>query len=628
MSDNSTIFTNGTSECNGNGDMTHNCANKRFMIRGIACFGAGYVGGPTCAVMAMKCPELSVYVVDINEDRINAWNSDNLPCYEPGLDHIVKLCRNRNLFFTTDFKSVIEKSQLIFISVNTPTKRTGFGQGRAPDMQYIDACTRLIAEYAKEPKIVVEKSTVPVHAAKLISNILYHTSACGKSSKGHIVLSNPEFLAEGTAVENLLHPDRIIIGGPDTEEGFKAITVLADIYSSWIDKNLIITMNTWSAELSKLVANAVLAQRISSINSISAICDVTDANIMNISEAVGMDKRIGPQFLTASLGFGGSCLEKDVLCLVYLAETLNMTEVADYWMQVISINTWQKKRFSQNIVSKMFNSVTDKLICILGYAFKKDTADLRCSAAIDVSTYLLEEGARLSIYDPKVPKHAIYRSLQKASEIVPEKSVFCYDDAYSAAENSHALIVCTEWDEFQKLDFDKIYKSMRKPAFVFDGRLLLNIDHLREIGYLAQQEFSVSFTEIRLSINTHQTSFRSATKLSMRLANTESQALHHMHSDSRQNVQSIRFHSLHRFRWCILLIRLLLILLVHALFCKRIIVYSQDNMLPNQAECYSSQTAQEKRTIGTSKCCTCNGSRGYVEAVLVQKLGFKIVSET
>lgn len=457
-----------------------NDVGREFPIKVIACIGAGYVGGPTCAVIAYKCPDIQVYVVDRDVERIRAWNSDQLPCYEEGLDKIVQACRGKNLIFTVDFKTVIEEADLIFISVNTPTKISGFGQGRAPDMQYIDSCTRLIAKYATNPKLVVEKSTVPVHAAKLISTILDHASSIDGR---HVVLSNPEFLAEGTAVHNLLYPDRILIGGPETASGARAIRALSAVYSCWVDDERIVTMNTWSAEMAKLVANAVLAQRISSINSISAICEITDANVRKVAEAVGLDQRIGHQFLTPSLGFGGSCLEKDVLCLVYLAESLNMNEVADYWMQVVKVNDWQKRRFAKMIVSAMFNSLNDKLVCILGFAFKKNTADLRSSAAIDVSQYLLVEGAKLSIYDPKVPKNVILRTLQMTMGQDVSGSVACHDSAYAAASFAHAIVICTEWDEFKSLDYRMIYSSMVKPAFVFDGRLLVNKIELEKIGF-------------------------------------------------------------------------------------------------------------------------------------------------
>ncbi|KAL7670057.1 hypothetical protein ACOME3_004995 [Neoechinorhynchus agilis] len=438
----------GSSVQNGITENGHNGTLKLINepIKTICCIGAGYVGGPTCAVMALKCPQLQVHVVDIDGDRIDAWNSDQLPCYEPGLDDIVHKCRGTNLFFSTDIQNCVRKSQLIFISVNTPTKDAGFGKGKAPDMRYIESSARLIGQYAQTGhKIVVEKSTVPVNAAEIIRTILEAQT----NGTRFTVLSNPEFLAEGTAIHNLLSPDRILIGGPNNEYGKLAINKLASIYEEWIPRERIITMNTWSAELSKLTANAVLSQRISSINSISAICEATGADIEEVSRAVGMDSRIGDKFLQPSLGFGGSCLQKDVLCLVYLAESLNLHLVADYWYKVIEINNWQKKRFAEKIVSSMFNSIAGKQICLLGFSFKKDTADIRESATIDVCNYLLEEGAFLRIYDPKVKLSQIQKCLTKFNVGMVIERVSMHGSAYEAANGVDALVVCTEWDEFK-----------------------------------------------------------------------------------------------------------------------------------------------------------------------------------
>lgn len=449
----------------------------------ICCIGAGYVGGPTCSVIAAKCPDVRVTVVDISQQRIDAWNTDKLPIYEPGLFEIVKECRGKNLFFSTDVAKGITEADLIFISVNTPTKTFGFGKGRAADLKYIESAARKIAEVANEPKIVVEKSTVPVKAAESICKILKHNGAKIQFQ----VLSNPEFLAEGTAIRDLMHPDRVLIGGEESDEGRKAIGALSHIYEHWVSKDRIITTNTWSSELSKLAANAFLAQRISSINAISAVCEATGANVEEVAGAIGRDSRIGNKFLKASVGFGGSCFQKDVLNLVYLCEALNLPEVAEYWMQVVAINDYQRKRFAHKVVDRLFNTVTGKRITILGFAFKKDTGDTRESSSIYISKHLLEEKAHLVIYDPKVDPAQIRMDLTDP-EILQDPADFdrlvtISSDPYDAVEGSHALIVCTEWDEFVTLDYEKIYSKMLKPAFVFDGRLILDKDRLLEIGF-------------------------------------------------------------------------------------------------------------------------------------------------
>ncbi|BFZ24398.1 hypothetical protein BsWGS_27437 [Bradybaena similaris] len=453
-------------------------------INKICCIGAGYVGGPSCAVIAHKCPDLRVTVVDQSSQRIAQWNSDNLPIFEPSLGEIVKSCRGRNLFFSTNVDQEILEADLIFICVNTPTKTFGLGKGRAADLKHIESCARRIADVAQSSKIVVEKSTVPVKAAQSISNIL---SANMKPGVKYQVLSNPEFLAEGTAVSDLLNPDRVLIGGSQSTEGQEAMQALSWVYEHWVPANNIITMNTWSSELSKLAANAFLAQRISSINAMSAICEATGADVDEVAHAIGTDSRIGPKFLKASVGFGGSCFQKDVLNLVYLCECLNLPEVAAYWQQVIDINDYQRQRFTKRIVQNLFNTVTNKRVAILGFAFKKDTGDSRESSAIYVSKYLMEEGAELRIYDPKVPSDQIIRDLSSADvteqpEKVPDLVTIC-PDAYSAADGSHALVICTEWDEFQNLDYQTIYSKMLKPAFIFDGRLLLNHQELMDIGF-------------------------------------------------------------------------------------------------------------------------------------------------
>ncbi|KAG5848284.1 hypothetical protein ANANG_G00096840 [Anguilla anguilla] len=436
-----------------------------FQIKKICCIGAGYVGGPTCSVIAHMCPEIKVTVVDVNESRIKAWNSDTLPIYEPGLKEVVESCRGKNLFYSTDIDTAIREADLVFISVNTPTKTYGMGKGRAADLKFIEACSRRIVEVSEGYKIVTEKSTVPVRAAESIRRIF---DANTKPSLNLQVLSNPEFLAEGTAVRDLKEPDRVLIGGDETPDGQRAIQALAAVYEHWVPKERIITTNTWSSELSKLAANAFLAQRISSINSISALCEATGADVEEVARAIGMDQRIGSKFLKPSIGFGGSCFQKDVLNLVYLCEALNLPEVASYWQQVIDMNEYQRRRFACRIIDCLFNTVTGKKIALLGFSFKKDTGDTRESSSIYISKYLMDEGAKLYIFDPKV------------SELVTVTK-----DPYEACKGAHALVICTEWDMFTDLDYEKIYFQMLKPAFIFDGRRVLDHLHprLQSIGF-------------------------------------------------------------------------------------------------------------------------------------------------
>ncbi|KAK6620374.1 hypothetical protein RUM44_006775 [Polyplax serrata] len=458
-------------------------------IKKICCIGAGYVGGPTCSVIALKCPELTVTVIDKNEERIKQWNSEKLPIYEPGLDEIVRKCRNKNLFFSTDSHTAIKEADLIFISVNTPTKTYGIGKGRAADLKFVESCARMIAKIAEGNKIVVEKSTVPVRAAESIMTVLKANQRPGVSYQ---VLSNPEFLAEGTAIQNLLLPDRVLIGGETTTEGLVAVEALCSIYQHWIPREKIITTNTWSSELSKLAANAFLAQRISSINSLSAVCEATGADVSEVAAAVGMDTRIGPKFLQASIGFGGSCFQKDLLNLVYICECLNLPQVANYWQQVLDLNQYQKTRFTEKIIESLFNTVTGKDIAILGFAFKKDTGDTRESAAIFVCRSLLTEGAKLKIYDPKVERNQILDDLRThfptscdSSKNI-ENYVSIFSDPYEATSGTHAIVVCTEWDEFVDLDYSRIFNGMMKPAHVFDGRKILPHGKLKEIGFNVQ----------------------------------------------------------------------------------------------------------------------------------------------
>ena len=445
----------------------------------VCCIGAGYVGGPTMAVIAQKCPDIEVTVVDINKQRIAARNSDQLPVYEPGLDAVLQECRGKNLFFSSDVDKAILDSDMIFLAVNTPTKTSGTGAGRAADLRYVESCARQIAKVAKGDKIVVEKSTLPVRTAESIKQILT-ANAKGRNFQ---ILSNPEFLAEGTAIQDLESPDRVLIGGDSTDEGQAAVNQLVSIYGNWVPREKIITTNVWSSELSKLTANAFLAQRISSINAISALCEVTGANVDEVAHAIGTDHRIGLKFLKASVGFGGSCFKKDILNLAYMCEHFGLPEVADYWNSVIEMNDYQKKRFSQNVLSHLFNTVSHKKITLFGFAFKKDTNDTRESAAISIASNLLEESANVVIYDPKVSEAQIRKDLNAADD---NKKVAISDDPYEAAKDADAILVLTEWDVFKSLDFTRIYETMRKPAFIYDGRNILDIEALRQIGFDAQ----------------------------------------------------------------------------------------------------------------------------------------------
>ena len=442
----------------------------------ICCLGAGYVGGPTMAMIAAKCPDISVTVTDPNEKRIAAWNSDTLPVYEPGLQQVVESARGKNLFFSTDVRKAIREADIIFVSVGTPTKTYGVGAGRAADLKYIESAARMIAEEAVGPKIIVEKSTIPVRTAQAILTILRSNSKNGTFQ----VLSNPEFLAEGTAVEDLENPDRVLIGGEQTPEGLAAIEKVASIYARWIPREKILATNLWSSELSKLVANAFLAQRISSINSISALCEATGADVDEVARAIGKDSRIGPKFLKASVGYGGSCFQKDILNLTYLCQHFGLPEVAAYWESVVKINDWQKSRFSGRIVSDLFNTVSGKHIGILGFAFKKDTNDTRETAAIAICRDLLAEGAKVVVYDPQVSEEQIRAEVLGTGA---NANLIVVKTALEACDGAHAVAVLTEWDEFKDLDFQKIHAEMFKPAFLFDGRNILPHVKLKEIGF-------------------------------------------------------------------------------------------------------------------------------------------------
>ena len=439
----------------------------------ILCIGAGYVGGPTMAVIALKCPEYKVMVVDVNGERIREWNSQKLPIYEPGLDDIVESTRGKNLFFSDDIRNGISESDIIFVSVNTPTKTFGEGAGMAPDLQYWERTARQIVENSKSPKIIVEKSTLPVRTAQAMERIL---KANGNGVHFEVV-SNPEFLAEGTAVRALLEPDRVLIGSHQAESGLKAAKQIVDIYAHWVPQGKIITTNVWSSELCKLVANAFLAQRISSINSISILCEKTEADVSEIAHAVGADNRIGSKFLNASVGFGGSCFKKDILNLVYIARNYGLNEVADYWETIIKMNEFQQNRFVYNIVKAMFNNVVDKKIALFGFAFKANTGDTRESPGIHIAKKLLEERSFLSITDPKALENA------KLDLDGIDKRVHYEVDPYIAARGASAIVVITEWELFKNLNYNQIYKSMEKPAFIFDGRNILDHGRLFEMGF-------------------------------------------------------------------------------------------------------------------------------------------------
>jgi len=441
--------------------------------KNILCIGAGYVGGPTMAMIALKCPEYKVTVVDVNEERIGRWNSDDLPIYEPGLLEAVRAARGKNLFFSTAIPEGIRAADIIFVSVNTPTKTFGLGAGMASDLQYWEKTAHQIVSHSDRPKIIVEKSTLPVRTAEAMERIL-------KENKKNIrfdVVSNPEFLAEGSAVNDLLSPDRVLIGSQQTESGAQAAQVIADIYAHWVPADKIITTNLWSAELSKLVANAFLAQRISSINAISALCEKTDADVSEISFAVGSDTRIGSRFISASIGFGGSCFKKDILNLVYICRSYGLNEVADYWEKVVQMNEYQQERFVKKIIKEMFNTIVAKKIVLLGFAFKANTGDTRESPGIPVAKKLLAERASLVICDPQALENA-RRELAGLDGDVRYEA-----DPYRAVIDAHAIAVITEWDVFKELDFEKVFSVMQKPAFVFDGRNILDHQRLFQIGF-------------------------------------------------------------------------------------------------------------------------------------------------
>ena len=452
-------------------------------MKNICCIGAGYVGGPTMAVIALKCPKIKVNVVDVDFKKINAWNGplDKLPVFEPGLKSVINKTRNKNLFFSDKIDEAIQEAEMIFMAVNTPTKTEGLGAGMAADLKYIDSCTKRIAKIASKDKIIIEKSTLPVRTAERIKEILQRE---GRKGVKFEVISNPEFLAEGTAIQDLFKSDRVLIGGDSTKSGQEAVKQLIQIYLNWIPKEKILTTNVWSSELTKLASNAMLAQRISSINSLSALCEKTGADIDEVSMGIGMDHRIGPKFLKASVGFGGSCFQKDILNLVYLCQYYGLYETAEYWHQVVKINDYQKNRFAKKIVSSLDGPLKNKKISILGWAFKKGTNDSRESPAIYVSSFLLDKGAIVSVYDPMIGQTKIKRDLEdyynKSDDLkenflsLLNKNLFAFDSVKEALLKADAIAIITEWDEFKSYDWKDIKENISNNAIVFDGRNILS----------------------------------------------------------------------------------------------------------------------------------------------------------
>ncbi len=460
-------------------------------IKNICCIGAGYVGGPTMAVFADQCPQLKVEVVDLDKERINKWNDPNLkklPIYEPGLAEIVKRRRGVNLFFSTLVAEKIMNADMVFISVNTPTKKKGLGAGKASDLKWVEACARQVAQFAVGHTIVVEKSTLPVRTAEVIKSIL-QSKINPNENKTFDVLSNPEFLSEGSAIEDLRAPDRVLIGG-EREESVEA---LSEIYSNWVPENKILKTNIWSSELAKLTANAFLAQRISSINSISALCEATGADVREVARAIGSDNRIGSKFLDSGPGFGGSCFKKDILNLVYLSEYFGLPEVAAFWEGVVKLNSWHQHRISKLVVKKLFGTVSGKKISILGFAFKANTNDTRESASINICRDLLEEGAILNIHDPKVESWQISKDLESQSLKLSTNDINSNNTShngkwsfsntiYEAVEGCDAILVLTEWEEYALIDWERVSKIMRHPAWVFDARSILKPDQVTKFG--------------------------------------------------------------------------------------------------------------------------------------------------
>ncbi|KAH8741937.1 UDP-glucose 6-dehydrogenase [Cryptosporidium ryanae] len=474
----------------------------------IGCIGAGYVGGPTMAVMAYKCPHLKIYVADVNETRINQWNSSVPPIYEPGLNNILDKTKNINLFFTTNIEMVIKECDILFIAVNTPTKSYGVGKGSIPDLSMWEECARSIAKYSNKNKIIIEKSTVPVKTCDLLLETL-NSCKINKNIQFSII-SNPEFLSEGTSIYDLEYPDRLLIGGKmDCKYTLYSMDILKNIYLNWIPESKILMISVWSSELTKLASNAFLAQRISSINSISRLCELTGANINQVSNAVGCDNRIGSKFLGASLGFGGSCFKKDILCLSYLFEHYNLKEDALYWKSISELNDYQTNCFSERIIKYMFNNIKNKKISILGFSFKKDTSDVRETPAAIVCQKLIGEGAKLFIHDPRVDSKNIIFELEKKNHLCSKETccnsnkvqnVTVAKNIQDCFNDSHALVFCTDWDAFTNIDFQSVFNLMEKPAYIFDGRNFLDHQKLFKIGF---NVISIGISPMVHSSNSH-----------------------------------------------------------------------------------------------------------------------------
>ena len=463
----------------------------KMKIKNICCIGAGFVGGPTMAVIAIQCPEVKIHVVDHNKEKIKLWNHanlDKLPVYEPGLKEIIAKTRNKNLFFSSDVEKFIIESEMIFLAVNTPTKQSGEGKGMAADLTNIEKCAKTISEVANQDKIIIEKSTLPVRTAEKLKQILNSKNNDIKFE----ILSNPEFLAEGTAIKDLYKSDRVLIGSEDTESAKKAVEKLCEIYERWIPKEKILLTNIWSSELSKLASNAFLAQRISSINSLSAFCEKTGAKIQEVASAVGKDIRIGDKFLNASIGFGGSCFKKDILNLVYLSNYYGLNEVGEYWHQVVKINDYQKSRFVKKILESLKDRIVNSKIVLMGWSFKKNTNDSRESASIYLANELIKKGANIIVIDPLSNISKIKDDLfdfiggedfedYSYNEI---KDKIQYSANYfEASNNADAIVISTEYDEFKNYNWEKLYSIVNKPALIFDGRILLDRNKLEKIGF-------------------------------------------------------------------------------------------------------------------------------------------------
>lgn len=439
----------------------------------ILCIGAGYVGGPTMAMIAKKCPGRRVTVVDINASRIEAWKSDQLPFYEPGLREVVNETIGKNLFFSTDIPAAVAEADVVFVAVNTPTKTFGQGAGCAADLQYWEKTAREIRQFATHDLVVVEKSTLPVRTATAMKRVLESSGGAFKFE----VLSNPEFLAEGTAIADLENPDRVLVGSDETPSGLEARAAVVDIYAEWVPRERILTTNVWSSELSKLAANAFLAQRISSVNALSELCEKTGADVTEVARAIGFDSRIGPKFLKAGVGFGGSCFKKDILNLVYLCEQQGLAEAAGYWRSVVEMNAHQESRFVANMLRAMFNTVSGKRIAMLGYAFKADTSDTRETPAKVVADLLAQERAQIVVSDP----HALANA---RTELSPHRGLVEFEpDPYKAVEGADAVALMTDWKAYPQLDWKRVFSLMRKPAFVFDGRNCLDHRALFDAGF-------------------------------------------------------------------------------------------------------------------------------------------------